>query len=365
MGNKEHDTPSHRPYYYEDDEITLKELILKLQEFAREIWSNKFVIAAVSIFIAGLFIANTLRKDVIYESAISFTLLGGKTKPTVAYSPYGDMEFGFVESNKIKELARSSRIMYNVLLSFVSVDGKSDFISNHLIDIYQLNQEWSKENVIPKLSLDAYRFTTSDLRAFKEKDFRAINTVHELTSGNTLKSEKGLVNLNYDDKSDIFNLNVKSLNSDLSDVLSKLIYDELSDFYLNETVAKPKEAFEKISNEADSTLILLNSTERKLAFANDRNRGLTSSINQININKLSSEVERLRSAYNQLFESKQRLAFSLSQDQADFQIIDQTYIPIPEKPSLLKNTLIGLFLGAFLSTIYIIGRKIILDAMAS
>jgi len=55
------------PPYYEDDEITLKELILKIQEFWWEAWNNKWKIIGIAALLAGVFITRSFfSKDDLY-----------------------------------------------------------------------------------------------------------------------------------------------------------------------------------------------------------------------------------------------------------------------------------------------------------
>ena len=57
--------------------------------------------------------------------------------------------------------------------------------------------------------------------------------------------------------------------------------------------------------------------------------------------------------------------FNLKNKTPDFSIIDQTFLPVWNSPSILKALLIGGFLGAFLGVGFLVFRKIIRDALNS
>ena len=132
--------PNIPPPYYQEDEITLKELILKIREFWQELWRRKLLIVLLSLIGAGLFYGKGMNDKTTYTAGLSFMVAeNGSSEQGRALTPYG-MDFGRVENNKITELARSGRIIHAILLDQVAVGNKYDFIANHIIDIYDF---WS------------------------------------------------------------------------------------------------------------------------------------------------------------------------------------------------------------------------------
>ena len=359
--------PDHQqPNFYDGDEITLREIILKIIYFSKEVWKNKFLILLFGLLMAIAFYTFSATRTNTYTSFISFLLIGENTNSIVVYSPYGDMEVGTMENNKIKEIAMSNTIMYKVLLTDSDINGKNDKLANHIIDIYGLNKIWNKEKLSEKkksLSLKDYRVVANNTSEFSGKDYRAMVELQNIIVGNELNSKKGLATFNYDEKSDIFNLEVESINGEISERICTEVYNELSQFYLKEAMGRPQEAFEIMSLEADSLLLELNKTEQKLAYAKDRNRGITLSINDFRMSKLETEVNKLNSRYNAYIESLQKLEYSLQRDPAEFKVINQTFFPTRNAPSKKMSTLIGAFLGVLSGIIFVILRDMIKRAL--
>ncbi|MEM1124186.1 MAG: Wzz/FepE/Etk N-terminal domain-containing protein, partial [Bacteroidota bacterium] len=108
------------PPYYEDDEITLKELILKIQEFWGELWRNKFWIVGTAVLAAGLWLSKAMFVDkTTYRSTLSFMVdeeNGKNGSPVADLLGYSNFNYNF---ERITELAKSAKIVNNTLLSEV------------------------------------------------------------------------------------------------------------------------------------------------------------------------------------------------------------------------------------------------------
>ena len=354
--------------YYQDDEITLKELILKIREFSLELWNNKWWIILFGIIISGLFLLKSYREKTTYTAGISFMVTENDNDSQGLNSPFGDLEYGRIENNKITELARSGRIIHEVLLEKALVNSRNDYLANHLINIYGLHEDWSDEPLVDEyksLHLKDFFFTRDKIEDFSQKELRALSILQQLVAGNNLLGEKGITSIGFNDDTDIFKLNVTALEENLSMRLINVLYEELRTFYIDETIGRPQRTFELIKVQTDSLSNLLGKKEKALAGANDRNRGITSSVPSLGISKLSREVSLLDGEYSESLRNQKKLELLLSQETPEFQIIDRTFFPTKNAPSKIKSIILGGFLGTFLACLYFLGRKVIRDAMDS
>ena len=106
--------PPSPPPYYEDDEITLKELILKLQEFVRELWNNKWQVIVIAGLVSALFLARAFMAEATYTSSLTFLVSSNnKSRTSVDQELAAILGYNVVnyELAKIVELARSRRII--------------------------------------------------------------------------------------------------------------------------------------------------------------------------------------------------------------------------------------------------------------
>ena len=110
-------------------------------------------------------------------------------------------------------------------------------------------------------------------------------------------------------------------------------------------------------------LVYLHLQEKELALSADRNAALISRASSLSFEQLSRKVETTNRVYQEILKNKERVEFMVSSEKPEFQVIDRTFIPIEEAASKLKALLIGGFLGGFLGVGFVLGRKIIRDAM--
>ena len=347
------------PHHYQNDEITLKELLLKIQDFWREIWSNKLLVLLITNIVALAFLANTWRKDVTYTANLSFMLteesssIGGTAAELLGL---GEVDYNL---DKISALATSSKIIYEALLQKITIEGKEDFIANHLIQVYGLQENWKNEGAgkYKEFSLKDFYFNNGIKENYSRKEQRALKVLQDLIV-------KKLLSISYDKRTQVFLLNATTLNESLSTDLVDHVYEALVAFYVDKTVGRPQKTYHMLELRTDSLAQLLDQEERKLALAKDRNQGLIGSTYQVTIGRLDRKVTQISAQYMQALKNKEAVEYILQNKTPDFQIIDRTFIPLSNAASSLKALLLGGLLGSFLGIGYVIGRKIVRDALA-
>ena len=356
-------SPSHTPPpYYDDDEITLKELILKLQEFWKEAWNNKIWIILTTSILAGIFLGKTYLDKTTYTSSLTFLVSGNGDKnggELASVLGYGVINY---ELDKIVELARSRSIINKVLLKKIVLDGKDDFLANHLIELYNYQEDWKEEaknSLYEELKLNDFFFTHDKVTDFVPKEHRAINLLNELVAGNNFKGKKGLITINYDKKTEIVRISVMTNQAAIAVELLDAIYKELSHFYIEESIGRPRRTFKILAERADSLLRTLEAQEYQLAKASDRNLNVYSRTSNLGLDQLARKLQTTTRLYEEVLSNKEKVEYVISSETPEFQVIDRTFLPIKDAPSKLKALIIGAFLGSFLSIAYIIGRKII------
>ena len=360
-----------RPPYYDDDEVTLKDIILTVKTYSLEIFRNLPLLILAVLISVGVAYFFTKNKKVSYTTGLSFLVKdknGSKAKGAISPEL---LRLGIglgIENNKIKELARSGAIINKVLLSKVLIDGKEDFLGNHLIDIYGYQPIWNNEPIAEdykELQLVDFRFSNDNIEKFEQREYRALSILKDLIVGNKISGTQGILSIIYDKSSDITKFKVVSINGNISLKLIDLIFKELKDFYTEETTGRSRRNFEILVTKVDSLERTLKSTQRQLAGATDQTLGLVSKADLLRRGQLEREVERVGSIYQNLLGKKQEVEYNLSADTPDFMVIDRTFIPIKNAISTILVLLVGAILGLILGIGFIIFRKIIRDALAA
>ncbi|MDH3652051.1 MAG: hypothetical protein OEQ53_20360, partial [Saprospiraceae bacterium] len=59
-----------QPHYYQDDEITLKELILKVKEYVKEILHNWILLALICLPIVGYKLYQAFTERTVYPAEL-------------------------------------------------------------------------------------------------------------------------------------------------------------------------------------------------------------------------------------------------------------------------------------------------------
>lgn len=367
--------PPNQQYYFEEEELSLKDILVKAKEYWREVKINLVWISLLVGVLAGAFYFNAKVKPTTYTAGLTFMLgqtgLSGQ-KETSELSIFlnsinrrgRDAKAG---ANKIIRLARSGRIVHKALFDRTKFNGKEDYLANHLIDFYDLNNIWANEPIregYEHLSLKNFYFSNEDIGSFSPKEYRALATLREVVSGNDLTATKGIMTISYDDLGELYKLEVVTGNENMSLKLVEAIYLELKDFYIEETVGRPRRNLKKLEILTDSLYNKLSKAENNLSQANVRKRSVISATPGKLTNRLNKKVQELSGLYTQASEQKQKLEFALNNQTPTFQIIDQTFIPIKDEPSKMKATVLGGILGLFLGLGFFILRKIIRDALA-
>lgn len=352
--------------YYQEDEISLKDLILKIIDFSRELWRQKIWIILCTLIFSAIFYQRSSKAKISYTAATSFMVSEDNTNNLIAYNPAVLRRAEKKANNKITELARSGRIIHQVLLKKVELDGKVDFLANHLIDLYKFHKKWEIEPLdeeYKQLNLTNFYFTHDRILEFSQKEKRALSITHELVAGNNLVSRRGLLSISYNDITNIFNLTTNTRNKTLASELLKLTFEELKGFYIEETVGRPQKSYEFLSLQADSLFAELTSLQRKIAFSQDQSRGLTAKVDNLYEVELKRRLERISNEFNTALNNKKKLEIVLSSGTPEFEIIDQTFFPIENKPSKTRGTILGGLIGMLIGIFFTLFRKVIVDAL--
>ncbi len=351
--------------FVEDDEITLKDLVKKIQEFWHEAWKNKWWIIFVAALGASAFLLNAWLTPPTYPAKTVFMLNEEEGSTSGIGSLLGQFGLGGggkgkLNLDKILQLSKSIKILQAALFREVEVEGKKDFYANHIIRYYDFHDKWKKDTT----GLVGFYFMHSQFDSFSRVENNALKQVCEQIRGG--ENAKGLLSSSYDDKTGILSMSINSVREELSIGLMKAIYEELSNFYINKSVESKRKTYENIKFKVDSLRSRYQQLSLTLARLEDQSYGILDKANLVRSNDLRTESQITILAYGEAVKNMELSDFQLRNATPVFQLIDNAIPPIkPDKSSKIKAILIGGFLGGFLSLGFFIGRKIIRDAMSN
>lgn len=350
-----------------NDELTLKEVILKGQEYFREVIRNWLFIVLITIPIVVIAAYNTFTPPVKYAATLTFMLneekgggigaLGGLAASFGIGGTGGEFNL-----DKMLALSRSRNIIQKGLFEKITINKKEDFFANHIIDLYHLSDDWEKSEPIN----DFKYFAHDTIEQFSRFENYVLKLLHGKVIGD--QNVAGILYSNINEETGIMSMTVSSVSEELSIGLTNVIYRHLSHFYITKATEQQKQTYLLTKTKTDSLRTTLDNIQYQLLKFKDTNRNLSLRRFEAKEIELERNAQILTLAYAEALKNQEIADFALKSKTPFIQSIDFPLAPLAPSKSFLsnvKNISIGGILGLLLSIIFIIIRKIIKDAMNS
>lgn len=342
-----------------NDEITLKDLILKIQEYRLVVWNKVYWIILATIIFGILAGAKAYFKPPIYPAKLTFMVnedssgggMGGAASLLGQFG-FGGGGGGEYNLDKIVALAKSRKITKAALLD----SSYAPLLADQLIEVYNLKEVWTDSVLQAGVSFKEY------------KNDRTRNIILqrliELVQGN--ESAQGLAKFGYTDDTGILFIVIDGRTEQVSIDLAKAIYNQLSSFYINEATEKPKKNYKLLTERADSVSQELSIVERRIAKHYDSSQRILLRKDQVSSNETQRKAQILTIMYAEIIKNKETAHFILKAKTPFFQVIDCPSLPILQEDNHIgRQTIIGLVLGGILSVLFLIFRYTIKQATKS
>jgi uncharacterized protein involved in exopolysaccharide biosynthesis len=340
----------------ENDEISLKELIQKIQEwiaYLKTQWKLIIGIAALGGIIG--FVYASFQKP-SYLATTTFVLeedkggggLGGAMGLASSFGfDLGGGSGGLFTSSNIIELMKSRLVVEKTLLNPVQVAGKKISLADYYIQINKLKESWSKK---PNLTNISFPVNDDRTRFSLEQDSILQSISAGLRKNNLMISQK-------DKKVSIISLTVKTESELFSKLFCEQLLKETSDFYIETKSKKSRLNVDILQRQADSIRAELNGAITGVAAASDNVYNLNPAFNvkRTPSTRRQVDVQANTAILTQLVAQLELSKVSLRKETPLVQLIDRPILPLEkEKVGRLKSLLLGGFLGGFLTVLYLV-----------
>lgn len=328
---------------HDNDEISLKELILKAQEVLRvlrtEVWGkHKWVIVLVTVLAGFGFGFKAYTTKPTYTADLTFILKesaggGGLNALMGQLSFLGGMG-GSTNADKLLAIALSDNILERVILDTATVNGKEDLVGNHLISTYELHEQWEKDTVLRG-------FTFTDVQnSARNKAIKAITTM----------LRKNICTISFEKKSNIIaTAVVVEDDEELALAISLVWYDNLSSYFMNSAIAPQQRNLETLTAKADSIFALLNGAESSFAVNSDK-RGVINMQNKLPVGRSSRNMQMYGTMYGEVIKNKETVEFMLKTSTPSLEVLDTPFAPLePIKRGTILMVALGCLVGSILS----------------
>jgi len=340
----------------DSDEISLKELIEKIQHLWKYLFSKWVFIVLAGIVGGVIGFVYAYRQPVKYIAKMTFVVEDAKGGGGGLASLAGQFGFDvggggggsiFSGDNILLFLKSESLVRETLLTPFGDKSGVT--LADRYAEVNKMNEGWSKNEKIGNIQFS--KFNGVNLPRKEDSLLQAIET-------GIIKSELAIAR---PDKKASF---IEAKTTTLDEGFSKLFLDRLvkiaTDRYVQSKIKTKAANVAMLQRKSDSLAAVLNN---KTFSAAASQQALVDANPALKTNAISSEIStRDKTMAATIFaEVVKNLELSktlLNQETPVIQIVDQSTFPLEkEKTSKLKSLILGGFLAGFLTVLYLIASK--------
>jgi uncharacterized protein involved in exopolysaccharide biosynthesis len=336
----------------DNDEISLKELIQKIQEWIAYLKTQWILIIGFAA-LGGIigFVYASFQKPT-YLATTTFVLeedkgsgggLGGAMGLASSFGfDLGGGGGGLFTSSNIIELMKSRLVVEKTLLNPVLINGKEISLADYYIQINGL-----KNKVSFPINADRSKFSL-------EQDSILYGISSGLTKSNLTIAQK-------DKKVSIISLTVKTESELFSKLFCEQLLKETSDFYIETKSKKSRLNVDILQHQADSIRAELNGAITGVASASDNVYNLNPAYNVKKTpgTRRQVDVQANTAILTQLVAQLELSKVSLRKETPLVQLIDRPILPLEkEKLSRLRSLVLGGFFAGFLTVLYLVFRQL-------
>ena len=344
----------------DNDEISLKELILKIKEWVSFLKSKSKLIFIAGFIGALIGLSVALFEKPTYKAVLTFAMEedkgsgggGGLSGALGLASSFGiDLGGGgggaFTASN-LAELMKSRLLVEKVLLEPITINGKTIALVEYYIQINKLREGWERRPSLKEIQFlpnaDRSYFTTQQDSIFQQ--------IHK-----SLINPKNLSIMQKDKKVTILSIEVNSENELFAKFFCENLAKETSDFYIETKSKKAKINVSVLQKQVDSVKNALSGAITGIAYETDNVYNMNPALNIKGApSKLMQvDVQANTAILTNLVVQLELAKITLRKETPLIQLIDRPILPLEkEKFGKLKSIIFGGFLAGFLYILYLI-----------
>ena len=341
-----------------NDEIQLKDILIKLSAYKAYLLKKKLAIIALSLTfcVLGVFIAIT--SDTKYNAELTFVVEDPTTRGGLGAMSGIASQFGFdvggnssttFSQSNILELLKSRGVVESTLMQKVKIAGKEDLLIEHYLELNGIKENWNKEEGFPLVSYhDKLTYLHDSIGGGIWRDIVEAKLVVEMQS----------------DDANIISLSYFSVNERFAKQFVEVLIDQMSKMYVVHQTAQAKNTLDFLQNRADSVFSELELAEAEFAKVKDINQRIVKASGRLKELQLMRRVEVLNTMYLEIIKNLEISKITLLNNTPIITIIDRPILPLKENSnSKTFLGILGAFLGGFLSVFFFVFRKLFKDAL--
>jgi len=323
-----------------DDEITLKDIILKIQEWFSIVWPHRVKIIALSLTI-GLMAAMYTKFIAKPTYSASYQLFfeeegGGISGAMRLASSFGFSLGGSGGSSSItvKEylIARD-----NISKAMLAELDRGRLVDRYYASTLEKDEEFSQE-FVSNFGVNK-RYTDSILTEI------------------TLALNDGCLNVSMVEETGVVNFSVNFNDEGFVYDLSNQLIANTEEAFIDWKKEKSQEAVNGFQGKVDSLELAIDATLRRLGEYEDQNNSLVSSVDKMKRMRLTIDMEALKVSYGEYIKGLEMSKAELINLEPPFKYFDAPTYPLyKEKRSPVKAGVFGSVITGFLLVLFLIGK---------
>lgn len=340
------------------EEISLKELILKLRSAFIYLKSKWIIIMLFGILGGVLGLLYSIFKKPIYTATSTFVLEDSKTGGLGQYAGLASLagidisgggSSGIFQGDNILELYKSRVMIEKTLLSTVNFNGKKQLLIDRFVNFYNLRKQWKEKDKIPSISF------YGDSEKFNRKQDSIISDLVGAFRTKILNVDK------LDKKLNILKVEVATNDELFSKEFNNKLVETVNNFYTQTKTKKSVQNVKILQKQADSVKSVLNSSISGVASAIDAAPNANPSLLTLRVpsQRKQIDVQANTAMYSEIVKNLEVSKISLRQDIPLIQLIDKPVLPLPiNRLGKLKGIILGGLVSCFLTMAIILIKKL-------
>ena len=343
---------------FDNDEISLKELIFKIREWYQFLLTKWKLIIAVSALGGAIGLTYAFFQKPFYKAELTFVIEDEKSggggfggalglASSFGIDLGGGGAGGAFSGANLMALMKSRKIVEKTLLSPVEYKGKTISLADYYIAFNELREGWDKNPNLKNIHFPV----TSDRSNFTLQQDSVLKNIFFVVLTNNLSV------VQTDKKISIINIAVNSIEERFSKFFCETLAKVTSDYYVEIKTKKAQTNVDVLQKQADSIRTELNSAITGVAAASDNVYNLNPAFNvkKTPSTKRQVDVQANTAILTQLVANLELSKVSLRKETPLIQVIDRPILPLDiEKVSKKKSLLLGGFLAGFLTVLYLV-----------
>lgn len=342
------------------EEISLKDLILKMGDWFRFLWSKWLIILVFGLLGGGLgFIYASLKKT-IYIATTTFVLEdeqsgGGGLGNLAGLASMAGVDLtsggGIFQGDNLLQLYKSRKMIEQTLLTKVDSLGKKQLLVDFYITSNNLRESWNKNDALKDLTFSSGNL--KDSIVINGSLIKNFSRVQDSVLGVIVKD----INRNYlvvdkvDKKSGIIKVEVVGRDEHFSKVFNEQLVKNVNKFYLQTKTKKLVDNVVILQEKTDSVRAVMNGAIYSVATTTDATPNLnpTRQVQRVApVQQAQFSVETNKLVLSSLVQNLEMSKVALKREAPLIQIIDEPIYPLQkERLGKSKAMLIGGILFSF------------------